>query len=57
MPKFALIILTDAIKVKQFEFKDDFDTSRQTVITNGIKCIPLKWHEGAGIWMQPEVHE
>lgn len=57
MVKFALIILTDEIKVRQFEFKDDFDTARQTIVIKGIKCIPLKWHEGAGVWMQPEVCE
>ena len=55
--KFALIILTDEIKVKQFCFEDDFVMARQTTVTNGTKCIPLKWHEGAQVWMQPEVCE
>jgi hypothetical protein len=57
MKKYALIILTDKITVREFEFKDDFDTARQTVVSAGKKCIPLKWHHSAKIWLQPEVCE
>jgi hypothetical protein len=57
MKKFALVVLTNSIKVKEFEFKDDFDTARQSLITRGIKVIPLKWHSGANIWTQPETSE
>lgn len=55
--RFALIVLTDRIKVRQFEYKDDFDTARQALVTADVKMIPLKWHEGAKVWMQPEVSE
>ena len=57
MKRFALVVLTDQIKVRQFEHKDDFDLSRQALVAKGIRMIPLKWHEGAGVWLQPEVQE
>ncbi len=55
MKQYALIILTDHITVREFEYKDDFDLARQTLVGKDIKFIPLKWHSGADIWMQPEV--
>ena len=57
MQRFALIILTDEIKIKTFEHKDDFITARQTLVAKKTKFVPLKWHDGAGIWTQPEVCE
>ena len=54
MKRFALVILTDTIRVKEFESKEDWDTARQTVVTAGKKCIPLKLHIGTGLWIQPE---
>ena len=57
MKKFALVVLTNELRIKEFEFKDDFDTARQTLVTKGVKCIPLKLHTGTGTWIQPEVHE
>jgi len=57
MNRFALVVLTDLIKVSRFEHRDDFDTAQQTLVTKGIKMIPLKWYEGAQVWQQPEVCE
>ena len=49
--RFALIILTDKITIRKFEFKDDWDMARQAVITAGKTCIPLKWHFGVNKWV------
>jgi len=57
MKRFALIILTETIKVREFDYKDDWDTARQAIISAEKKCIPLKWHEGACQWVQPQVVE
>ncbi len=57
MKKYALIILTEKITVREFEFKDDFDTAIKTIITAGKKCIPLKWHHSAGVWLKPVVYK
>ena len=57
MKRFALIVLTDKIKVRQFEFRDDFDTARQTLVASGVQVIPLKWHHGTKTWTQPKVLE
>jgi len=57
MKRFALIILTDVIKIREFEHKDDWITARQALATAGKSFIPLKWHEGAGRWVQQEVVE
>lgn len=57
MKRFALVVLTDQIKVRQFEHKDDFDTARQTLVTSNAAFIPLKWHSGTEMWTQPEMLE
>lgn len=57
MKRFALIVLTDQIKVRQFEHKDDFDTARQILVTSGTRIIPLKWHSGTETWTQPKMLE
>ncbi len=57
MNGFALVVLTDQIKVRQFEHKDDFDMARQTLVASEIKFIPLKWVKGTEVWIQPEMLE
>ena len=57
MNKYALIILSDTIKVKQFEHEDDFVTARQSLSTAEKRFIPLKWHDGIKGWVAPEVCE
>ena len=57
MKRFALIVLTDKIKVRLFEFRDDFDTARQALVMSGVWFIPLKWHAGTELWIQPKVIE
>jgi hypothetical protein len=54
MKRFALIVLTDTIKVREFEYKEDWVTARQTLATNGIKFISLKYYEGARLWIMLE---
>ena len=55
--KFAIVILTDEIKIRHFEYEDDFKTARQTLATKGTKFIPLKYHNGVNNWLAPEVSE
>jgi len=54
MNRFALVVLTDTIKVREFEHAEDWVTARQTLATKEIKFISLKFHEGVGMWVMPE---
>lgn len=57
MTRFALVILTETIKIKQFIYKDDFDLARQALVSRGVKFIPLKFYAGTGLWIQQEMVE
>jgi len=54
MKKFAIIMLRDA-KVRAFDYKDEWEAAIQTFVNRNVPFIPLKWHQGAEQYIQPEM--
>lgn len=54
MIKYALVVMTDTIKIKRFAFKDEVETARQALLKQGAELIQLKWHNRAKKWVKQE---
>lgn len=53
MKRFALIILGEDVKIKRFQFQQDWDMARQELLGKGVHCIPLIFEAAPHVWMVP----